>query len=106
MDWWRDLGQELKTSVLKIFVAHIATFKAVVDRAGGFPSHLDRRFYQEPYILEDEIGRILSVHMKFVCFWEAFDIDIGKKFCNAQGYRMVLNKQHVILETLTRKNVD
>ena len=80
LDWVRQLGKDLKTFMRKIFVMNIATYKAVLDIRGCLPSHLERSLYQEPFILEDAIGRIAPVHMQFINSWEAFDSVLELRF--------------------------
>ena len=80
LDWIRQLGNDLKTFMRKIFVMNIATYKAILDIRGCLPSHLERSLYQEPFILEDAIGRIAPVHMQFINSWEAFDSVLELRF--------------------------
>ena len=80
LDWIRQLGNELKTFMRKIFVVNRATYKAVMDIRTCLPSHLERTLYQEPFILEDAIGRIAPVHMQFINSWEAFDSVLELRF--------------------------
>ena len=80
LDWVRQLGNELKTFMRKIFVVNRATYKAVMDIQTCLPSHLERTLYQEPFILEDAIGRIAPVHMQFINSWEAFDSVLELRF--------------------------
>ena len=90
----------------KIYFVHISTYNAVVDIRGRLPSQLERVLYQEPFILEDGIGRIAPVHMQFICSWEAFDSVLELRFRNMQGYTMVQNKEYVIQESSTRREID
>lgn len=80
LDWIRRLGSELKTFMRKIFVMNVATYKAVLDIRRCLPSHLERSLYQEPFILEDAIGRIAPVHMQFISSREAFDAVLELRF--------------------------
>ena len=89
----------------KIFEMNIATYNAVVDIRGRLPGHLERGLYQEPFILEDGIGRIAPVHIQFICSWEAFDAVLELRFRNVQGYTMVQNKEYVIQESSTRREI-
>ena len=106
LEWARRLGQEVKDWMRKIFEMNIATYNAVIDIRGRLPSHLERGLYQERFILEDGIGRIAPVHMQFICSWEAFDAVLELRFRNMQGYTMVRNKEYVIQESSTRREID
>ena len=106
LDWIRQLGHELKGWMQKIFFQNIATYNAVIDIRGRLPSRLERGLYQEPFILEDGIGRIAPVHMQFISSWEAFDSVLELRFRNIHGYKMVQNKEYVIQESSTRREID
>ena len=80
LDWIRQLGNDLKTFMRKIVVMNIATYKAIMDIRRCLPSHLERSLYQEPFILEDAIGRIAPVHMQFISSWQAFDSVLELRF--------------------------
>lgn len=104
--WFRQLGQELKSIMQKIFIVNLATYKTMLDMRGALPSHLERSLYQEPFILEDGIGRIAPVHMQFINSWDAFDSVLESRFRNMQGHLMVQNKEYVIEESATRRDID
>ena len=80
LDWVRQLGTELKSFMQKVFVMNVVTYKAILDVRRCLPSHLERSLYQEPFILEDAIGRIAPVHMQFITSWEAFDSVMRLRF--------------------------
>ena len=61
LDWIRSLGQELKTSMWVIFSTTVAIYKEMTIIRARLPSQLERCLYQEPFILEDSIGRIAPV---------------------------------------------
>lgn len=80
LDWIRQLGNELKSFMRKIYVINVATYKAIIDIRRCLPSHLERSLYQEAFILEDAVGRIAPVHMQFFSSWEAFDSVLESRF--------------------------
>jgi hypothetical protein len=84
----------------------VATYKAVIAiQSGGFPSALERTLVQEPFVLEDAIGRMSPVHMQFISSWDAFDAVLEMRFQNMQGHRKVQNKEYVIQECSTRREI-
>ena len=89
----------------KIFAMNVATYNAIMDMRGQLPSHLERSLFQEPFILEDGIGRIAPVHMQFITSWEAFDSVLEMRFRGMQGHQMVQNKEYVIQENATRREI-
>lgn len=106
LNWIRQLGQDLKNFMQRVFVMNVATYNAVKEIEGRLPSQLERSMYQEPFILEDSIGRIAPVHMQFITSWEAFDSVLELRFRDIQGHRMVRNKEYVIQESATKREID
>jgi hypothetical protein len=104
-EWFRQLGSELKAMMNKIFRTSIATYEAVVSIQRVLPSHLERSMFREPFILEDAIGRVSPVHMDFINSWEAFDAILRLRFQNFQGFRKVQNKEYVLQEHATKREI-
>lgn len=105
LDWFRKLGSELKSLMERIFTTNVAIYKAVVALQAGLPSYLERSMIQEPFILEDAIGRMSPVHMQFISSWEAFDAVLELRFRSVQGHKKVKNKEYVIQEHVTRREI-
>ena len=112
LDWVRQLGSDLKTFMRKIFFINVATYKAIMDLRRCLPGHLERSLYQEPFILEDAIGRIAPVHMQFISSWEAFDSVLELRF-QSMSYpqiqslppRIVHKKERYIIRPSCSQNV-
>jgi hypothetical protein len=62
LDWFRQLGTELKGYMRRIIAMNIATYHAVISIQSALPCRLERGLIEEPFILEDAIGRIAPVH--------------------------------------------
>ncbi|PVH89250.1 hypothetical protein DL98DRAFT_647802 [Cadophora sp. DSE1049] len=105
LDWFRQLGCELKLMMQRIFTLNVATYNAVLALKSGLPSHLERTLIQEPFILEDAIGRISPVHLQFISSWEAFDAVLELRFRLVQGYAKVKNQEYVLQEHATRREI-
>ena len=84
---------------------NIAIYRAVVSLQASLPCHLEKTMFQEPFILEDAIGRMSPVHTQFVDPWEAFGAVLEPRFQKCQGYRKVKNKEYVIQEHATRRDI-
>lgn len=102
LEWFRQLGSDLKLMTQRIFTMNVATYNALLAIKSGFPSHLERSLIQEPFILEDAIGRISPVHLQFISSWEAFDAVLELRFRLVQGYTKVKNGEYVLQEHATR----
>ncbi|EON68350.1 hypothetical protein W97_07608 [Coniosporium apollinis CBS 100218] len=101
----RQIGTDLISLGQKVLFVHLATYKAVMEIQKGLPSHLERSLIQEPFILEDAIGRIFPVHLQFISSWEAFDAVLEDRFRNFRGYEKVRNSEYVLQDHSTRRDI-
>ena len=104
-EWIRGLGKEMKSFMSKIFFTNVAIYKAVLEIRGRLPSSLERSLCQEPFILEDSIGRVTPVSLEFVNSWEAFDAVLEIRFRGLQGFEEVQKKEYVIQAGATRREI-
>ena len=105
LQWFRQLGSELKSMMQRIFKTNVATYEAVVALQRVLPSHLERAMFRDPFVLEDAIGRISPVHMDFINSWDAFDAILRLCFQDVQGYKKVQNKEYIFQEHATKREI-
>jgi hypothetical protein len=103
--WVRSLGFELKAFMGRIFLMNVAIFRTVSEIRASLPSHLERTLIQEPFILEDAIGRIAPVDLQFITAWDAFDSVLEVRFRNIQGYRKIVDKDFVLQDSATKREI-
>lgn len=84
---------------------NFAIFRAVLEIRASLPIHLERSLIQEPFLLEDAIGRIAPVHMQFITSWEAFDSVLDVRFRNIPGHTKILSKEYILQEHVTRRDI-
>jgi hypothetical protein len=89
LDWLRQLGAELRGYMHRIIAMNIATYHAVISIQTALPSHLERSLTEEPFMLEDAIGRVAPVHLQFVTSWDAFNAVLEIRFRDLQGFKKV-----------------
>jgi hypothetical protein len=99
------MGSELKQFMGRIFFVNMAIYRTVVDIRALLPSQLERSLIQEPFLLEDAIGRLTPVHMQFIASWDAFDFVLETRFRNLQGYKKIVSKEFVLQERSTRRDI-
>jgi hypothetical protein len=58
LDWLRQLGAELKGFMSRIMAMNVATYHAVIAIQSSLPGRSERSLIDEPFILEDAIGRV------------------------------------------------
>ena len=49
---------------------NLSTYKAVISLQTIIPDQIERCWSQEPATLEDALGRVTPVHLKFLESWE------------------------------------
>ncbi|KAF2092431.1 hypothetical protein NA57DRAFT_50298 [Rhizodiscina lignyota] len=94
--WFNQFGTIIKTLIQKSLFVNFATYRAVVTLQNSLPSRLERSLIQEPFILEDAIGRIAPVHLQFINSWDAFEAVIDARFKGIQGHRKVMDKEYTL----------
>ena len=87
---------EMRDSILKLINANNSILKAVRAIQSGLPSALERSLIQEPFILEDAIGRIAPVPLQFIDSWDAFQAVLEIRFRGIQGDDKVRNKEYAL----------
>ena len=106
LDWLRQLGSELKGLMRRAVAINIATYHAVISIQAALPSRLERVLIEEPFILEDPIGRIAPVHLQFVTSWEAFHAIMEHRFSNLQGFRKIQQRKYGLQDRATRREIE
>jgi hypothetical protein len=106
LDWLRQLGTDLKSLMHKVIATNIATYHAIVSIQTVLSSRLERTLIEEPFILEDPIGRMAPVHLQFVTSWEAFNAVLEIRFRNLQGFKKIQDKHYGLQEKATRRDID
>lgn len=105
LDWLRNLASDLKGLARKILFINLATFRMVSELRASLPSHLDRCLIQEPFLLENAIGREAPVHLQFINSWDAFYAVLEIRFQDLQGYNKVKRKEFVLQERTTTRDI-
>lgn len=65
-EWFSRLVTSVRTLVHRGFMVNLATYKAVLSIQESLNYRVDRSFNQQPFILEDAMGRIVPVHLQFI----------------------------------------
>jgi hypothetical protein len=106
LDWLRQLGTELKGYMRRIIAMNVATYHAVISIQSALPSRLERGLIEEPFILEDAIGRIAPVHLQFVTSWDAFNAVLEIRFREIQGFHKIKRKQYGLQDKATKRDIE
>ena len=84
----------------------VATYQAVLAIQQALSSPLEpRSLVQEPFILEDAIGRVSPVHLQFVTSWRALDAVLQARFEGINGHDKVKQGEFVLQERATGRDI-
>ncbi len=78
---------------------------AVMTLQTGLPSSLERSLADEPFILEDALGRKAPVHLQFIDSWDALHAVLEIRFQNLQGAEKVAGKEYVLQDHRTGRDI-
>lgn len=106
LEWIQKLGSELKRCIYNVIAGNLAIYREVVALRSAFSKHVDRPLLEDPFILEDAIGRIAPVHLRFINSWAAFQAVMEIRFQGKQGLKKVCRKEYVLQESATGREVD
>jgi hypothetical protein len=106
LQWLRNLGGELMALMQKTFHMNVEMYKAVLAIQNLLPTRLERTLFQEPFILEDAIGRHFPIQLQWTTCWEAFEVVLELHFKNIQGQTKVRNKEYVFQESATGRDIE
>ena len=106
LEWIQSLSLEVKKVMQSIFITPLLTYKIFRDSQGRLPSHLERRLYQEPFVLEDSHGRIKPIYMDCINSWDAFHAWIDVQFRELHGHKLVRDKDYVLHEEAVNRDIE
>ncbi|KAF2432928.1 hypothetical protein EJ08DRAFT_584590 [Tothia fuscella] len=105
--WIRNLGADLKSLVQSVILGNSTIYKEVMALHQAFRSRVDYSLSEEFFILEDPIGRIAPIHLRFITSWEALDAVMKVRFeGHPEGMDKIRRKQYLIHQDATGFKVD
>lgn len=96
-----QLGSNLRIAVSMILLMNIATYKAVLLLQTALPSQLERVLFDDLFVLEDAIGRLILVHLRFVDSWQAFEAVLESRFRGIPGHDKIRRGEYVLQDRAT-----
>ncbi|KAF2269728.1 hypothetical protein CC78DRAFT_238599 [Lojkania enalia] len=106
LDWIRKLASDLKRLMLNVINSNIAIYCEVKNIRLAFANQVYRPLSEDPFVLEDALGRIAPVHLRLINSWETFHAVIELRFLGKQGSGKISRREYVLQEQATGKDVD
>jgi hypothetical protein len=92
----REACVDMSNSIQQLLLSNAALSRSVRATESGLPTGLERTLIQEPFILEDAIGRIAPVHLQFIESWDAFEAVLEIRFRGIQGADKVEQREYAL----------
>jgi hypothetical protein len=105
LEWIKKLGSDLTAFTARIMAKNVAIYKEVLAIRTTL-TQISRPLAEDPIILEDALGRIAPVHLRFITSWEAFDAVMELRFQGKRGFNKVKRKQYALSDSATNQDVD
>lgn len=64
---------DMSNSVRQLLTSNASLVRSIQMIQSGLPTPLECTLLQDPFILEDAIGRVAPVHLQFIESWDAFE---------------------------------
>ena len=105
LDWLKQLSSDLKAFMQRIIAINVSTYKAVISLQSLLSSQNGGALIEQPFVLEDGIGRKAPVHLQFINSWGAFHAVLEQRFQDVQGYKKVQREEYILQEHATRREI-
>ena len=106
LKWITKLGLELKNLIWKVWMGNVAIYNEVAAIRRNLSPRVSRSLDEEPFILEDAIGRVAPVHLRFITSWDAFDAVLDIRFKDKVGHDKVRQREYTLQEHATGREID
>ena len=84
---------------------NLATYRAVLSIQGSLSHSMDRTLIQDPFILEDALGRVAPVHLQFITSWKAFYAVLTTRFEGLPGHDKIERREFALQERVTSREI-
>lgn len=103
--WFTDLLVSVKSMLSQGFILNLATYRAVLSIRESLGHSMDRTLIQEPFVLEDPLGRVAPVHLQFITSWKAFYAVLATRFEGLPGHKKIEQREFFIQERATSREI-
>jgi len=106
VNWIHKLGSELKRLVRTIVASNIAIYRELVSIRSIIATQVHRPLIEEPFVLEDAIGRFAPVHLRLINSWEIFQAVMERRFEGKKGYFKIKRKEYALQILSNGREID
>jgi hypothetical protein len=84
--FFTNLLFSVKSMLSRGLKLNLATYRAVLSIQESLSHSMDRTLIQDPFVLEDPLGRVAPVHLQFITSWKAFHAVLATRFEGLPGH--------------------
>lgn len=103
--WFTNLLVSVKSMLSRGLRLNLATYRAVLSIQESLSRSMDRALIQDPFVLEDPLGRVAPVHLQFITSWKAFYAVLATRFEGLPGHKKIGQREFVIQERATNREI-
>lgn len=103
--WFTNLLVSVKSLLRQGFKLNLATYRAVLSIQESLGHSMDRPLIQDPFVLEDPLGRVAPVHLQFITSWNAFYAVLATRFEGLPGHKKIQQREFVLQERATNREI-
>lgn len=103
--WFTNLLVSVKSLLSQGFRLNLATYRAVMSIQQSLGHSMDRTLIQDPFVLEDPLGRVAPVHLQFITSWNAFYAVLVTRFEGLPGHNKIERREFVLQERATGREI-
>lgn len=105
LGWFAKLLVSVKSMLNRGFRLNLATHQAVLSIQESLTQSMDRTLIQDPFVLEDPLGRVAPVHLQFITSWKAFHAVLATRFEGLPGHEKIKRREFVLQERATSREI-
>jgi hypothetical protein len=109
MDWLISMASELKDLVRQTLTLNARMYGEILKVQTFMEFYLHRGLWiasEEPWFLEDCLGRVSPVHKQFIISWEAFQSVLEHRFIGLPGRGKIKRREYLIEESTSGRSLD
>ncbi|KXX78308.1 hypothetical protein MMYC01_206239 [Madurella mycetomatis] len=103
--WIRQMCAYTKTALGTLMSLSFQMHNGVMALQTRLPSSLERTLVDDPFILEDALGRKAPVHLQFIDSWDSLHAVLKIRFRSLQGADKVARKEYVLQDCRTGRDI-
>lgn len=104
--WITQLGADLKDYMMVVLQSNLSIYREVVMIRKHVATAPGWALAEDPFLLEDALGRVAPVHLRFITSWTAFEAVLEARFEGRKGFSKVRRGDYVLQEDATAQEVD